>query len=139
MLADIALRRRDYAEAELFTRAAATATSAGLPIALLVVGTALGWGLVTNASAGWLTWQGYLLGPFGLGGKDGAWAYANLGVLVALVARVRSARCSPPAGGPRAGGHPGGMTGATGGRWCGSRRPAGPPPPGPRTTTATAR
>ena len=25
-----------------------------------------------------------LLGPFGLGGRDGAWAYANLGVLVAL-------------------------------------------------------
>ena len=26
----------------------------------------------------------YLLRPFGLGGKTGAWAYANLGVLVAL-------------------------------------------------------
>ena len=34
--------------------------------------------------ASWLTWQGYLLGPFGLGGKTGAWAFANLGVLVAL-------------------------------------------------------
>jgi hypothetical protein len=44
----------------------------------------LGWGLVTNSFAGWLDWQGYLLGPFGLGGKDGAWAFANLGVLVAL-------------------------------------------------------
>jgi uncharacterized membrane protein len=33
----------------------------------------------------WLTWQGYLLGPFGLGGKSGQWAYANLGVLLALV------------------------------------------------------
>jgi NCS1 family nucleobase:cation symporter-1 len=32
-----------------------------------------------------LTWQGYLLGPFGLGGREGPWAYANLGVLVALV------------------------------------------------------
>jgi nucleobase:cation symporter-1, NCS1 family len=41
-------------------------------------------GLVTNGSASWLTWQGYLLGPFGLGGKQGAWAYANLGVLIAL-------------------------------------------------------
>ena len=50
-----------------------------------MLGTVLGWGLVTNASAGWLDWQGYLLGPFGLGGKDGAWAFANLGVLVALV------------------------------------------------------
>ncbi len=44
----------------------------------------IGWGLVTNSSASWLTWQGYLLGPFGLGGKTGAWAFANLGVLVAL-------------------------------------------------------
>jgi nucleobase:cation symporter-1, NCS1 family len=44
----------------------------------------LGWGLVTNTGARWLTWQGYLLGPFGLGGKTGAWAFANLGVLIAL-------------------------------------------------------
>ncbi len=50
----------------------------------MAVGTALGWGLVTNTAAGWLSWQGYLLGPFGLGGKDGAWAFANLGVLAAL-------------------------------------------------------
>ena len=49
-----------------------------------LLGTVLGWGLVTNAAAGWLDWQGYLLAPFGLGGKDGAWAFANLGVLVAL-------------------------------------------------------
>jgi hypothetical protein len=50
-----------------------------------VVGTVLGWGLVTNTFAGWLDWQGYLLGPFGLGGKGGSWAYANLGVFVAFV------------------------------------------------------
>jgi len=48
--------------------------------------TVLGWGLVNNSFyASWLDWQGYLLGPFGLGGKSGAWAGANLGVLVALV------------------------------------------------------
>ncbi len=49
---------------------------------------ALGWGLVINtfsADAAWNNWQGYLLGPLGLGGKDGAWAYANIGVLAALV------------------------------------------------------
>ena len=39
------------------------------PIALVVVGTVLGWGLVTNTFAGWLDWQGYLLGPLGLGGE----------------------------------------------------------------------
>lgn len=30
------------------------------------------------------TGRGYLLSAFGLGGKSGAWALANLGVLVAL-------------------------------------------------------
>jgi len=46
--------------------------------------TVIGWGLVTNTFADWLKWQGYLLEPLGLGGKTGDWAYANLGVLVAL-------------------------------------------------------
>ena len=54
-----------------------------MPIALLLVATVLGWGLVTNTAAGWLGWQGYLLGP--LGGREGGWAYANLGVLLALL------------------------------------------------------
>ena len=119
MLADIVLRRRDYSERDLFTPgAAATATSGWLPSAIIVVGTVIGWGLVTNTYASWLTWQGYLLGPLGLGGKTGAWAFANLGVLVALVigfvAAWRStsrrsgprkpARC-PSAARPREAGH----------------------------------
>jgi len=85
MLADIALRRRDYAEPELYNPKGRYGNVRPLPIALIVVATALGWGLVTNTAASWLTWQGYLLGPFGLGGKAGAWAFANLGVLLALV------------------------------------------------------
>ncbi|WP_112249030.1 purine-cytosine permease family protein [Kribbella monticola] len=85
MLADIASRRRDYAEAELFDRTGRYGDIRWLPIAIIVVTTAIGWGLVTNASAHWLTWQGYLLGPLGLGGKQGTWAFANLGVLFALV------------------------------------------------------
>ena len=85
MLADVALRRRDYAEAELFDPRGRYGDVQWLPLALVVGGTALGWGLVTNSLAGWLSWQGYLLGPFGLGGKDGAWAYAGLGILLALV------------------------------------------------------
>ena len=84
MLADIALRRRDYAEPELYVRTGRYGDIRLVPIALVVIGTALGWGLVTNTSASWLTWQGYLLGPFGLGGKAGQWAFANLGVLVTL-------------------------------------------------------
>jgi nucleobase:cation symporter-1, NCS1 family len=85
MLADIALRHRDYAEADLYDPRGRYGDIRWFPAGVIVVSTVIGWGLVTNTSASWLTWQGYLLGPFGLGGKTGAWAYANLGVLVALV------------------------------------------------------
>ncbi len=84
MLADIALRRRDYAEPELFTPAGRYGDVRWLPVLTVIVSTGIGWGLVTNTAAGWLSWQGYLLGPFHLGTKTGAWAFANLGVLVAL-------------------------------------------------------
>jgi NCS1 family nucleobase:cation symporter-1 len=84
MLADVALRRKDYAEAELFDPQGRYGDVRALPLALVVIGTALGWGLVTNSFAGWLDWQGYLLEPFGLGGREGAWAYAGLGILLSL-------------------------------------------------------
>ena len=84
LLADVALRRRDYAETELYLTTGRYGDVQPVPIALVVLATVLGWGLVTNTFADWLDWQGYLLGPFGLGGREGAWAFANLGVLVAL-------------------------------------------------------
>jgi purine-cytosine permease-like protein len=84
-LGDLAMRRRDYAEAELFDARSRYGNVQAVPLALLVIGTVLGWGLVTNTYADWLGWQGYLLEPFGLGGKDGAWAFANLGVLAAFL------------------------------------------------------
>lgn len=86
MLADLLMRRRDYAEPELFDTRGRYGNWRVIPVGVFVVGTVLGWGLVTNATASWLKWQGYLLGPFGLGGKTGAWEYSNIGVLVALVA-----------------------------------------------------
>jgi nucleobase:cation symporter-1, NCS1 family len=85
MLADIALRRRDYAETELYDPSGRYGDVRWFPVGVVIVATVIGWGLVTNSSASWLSWQGYFLGPFGLGGKTGAWAFANLGVLVALV------------------------------------------------------
>ncbi|MET3807669.1 purine-cytosine permease-like protein [Nakamurella sp. UYEF19] len=85
MLADILLRRQDYAEPELFEPRGRYGDVQWVPLSLVVVGTALGWGLVTNTLAGWLTWQGYLLEPFNLGNRTGAWAFANIGVLVALL------------------------------------------------------
>jgi NCS1 family nucleobase:cation symporter-1 len=84
MLADIALRRRDYAEPELYTSSGRYGDIRWIPVLAVIVSTGIGWGLVTNTEASWLTWQGYLLSPFGLGGKTGSWAFANLGVLIAL-------------------------------------------------------
>ena len=52
-------------------------------ISVLVVATIVGWGFVTNGFASWLTWQGYFLGV--IGGKEGEWAYSNLGVFFALI------------------------------------------------------
>jgi nucleobase:cation symporter-1, NCS1 family len=84
MLADIALRRRDYAEPDLYDPAGRYGAVRWSAVLLMIVGTVLGWGLVTNTTTAVLSWQGYLLGPLGLGGRDGAWAFANLGILVAL-------------------------------------------------------
>ncbi|MFL6162882.1 MAG: purine-cytosine permease family protein [Jatrophihabitantaceae bacterium] len=85
MLADIMLRQRDYAEPDLFDPSGRYGSVRPVPMLCILLGTVLGWGLVTNSYASWLNWQGYLLGPFGLGGKTGSWAFANLGVLVALL------------------------------------------------------
>ncbi|MFD0309294.1 purine-cytosine permease family protein [Streptomyces sp. NPDC127119] len=109
MLADLALRRRDYDEADLFRVKGRYGDVEPLPLLLTLAATALGWGLVTNSAADWLEWQGYLLGPLGLGGKDGTWAYANLGVLAALAlgflgtlalgrGRVRTQEAQAPSG-----------------------------------------
>jgi uncharacterized membrane protein len=43
----------------------------------------VGWGFVTNTFASWLSWQGYFLGL--IGGKNGPWAFSNIGVIIALV------------------------------------------------------
>ncbi len=86
-LADFALRRRDYADAELQDRHGRYGDVRWLAIVLVLIGTVVGWGLVTNTYGvpSWLNWQGYLLEPLGLGGRTGAWAYANLGVIVSLL------------------------------------------------------
>ena len=46
----------------------------------------IGWGFVINSfaeAAAWNNWQGYLL--WMLGGKEGPWAYGNIGVILALI------------------------------------------------------
>ncbi|MCI9888620.1 cytosine permease [Micrococcales bacterium 31B] len=86
MIADIAFRR-SYREADLFDSRGAYGTANVGALLTLVAASLVGWGLVVNtfaADAAWNNWQGYLLGP--LGGREGDWAYSNIGVLVALVA-----------------------------------------------------
>ncbi|QUQ62708.1 purine-cytosine permease family protein [Kutzneria sp. CA-103260] len=85
MLADIAARRGGYAEADLYDAKGRYGSVNWPVVGIVLVSTVVGWGLVTNTYANWLSWQGYLLEPLGLGGRDGAWAEANLGVLAALV------------------------------------------------------
>jgi purine-cytosine permease-like protein len=85
-LADLVLRRRDYDEGLLLEPRRAGSVRA-VPVLLMVLATLAGWGLVidTTGQGKGLSWLGFLLGPLGLGGRDGGWAYASLGVPVALV------------------------------------------------------
>ncbi|MDR1119085.1 MAG: cytosine permease, partial [Bifidobacteriaceae bacterium] len=85
MLADTLLRRKNYADADLFDPRGRYGAAPPVPLAIMAVGTAVGWGFVVNglAEAKFLDWLGYFMGA--VGGKAGAWEYANLGVLFALV------------------------------------------------------
>lgn len=85
LMADVALRRRDYDEAALFDASGRYGAVDWTSIGTMALASLLGWGLVVNVfaeEAAWNNWQGYLLGP--LGGREGPWASANLGVLLAL-------------------------------------------------------
>lgn len=86
LIADILRRRRDYDEAALFDPNGRYGAWDWTAIGTMIVASVIGWGLVVNLfadDAAWNNWQGYLL-PL-IGGKDGEWAYANLGVFIALV------------------------------------------------------
>lgn len=87
MMSDIALRRRSYDDQDLFDPRGRYAAIDWTSLITLVVVTVIGWGLVINQyeGVGWNDWQGYLLGPLGLGGKEGSWAWSNIGVIAALV------------------------------------------------------
>ena len=77
------LMRRSYDEGALYRTSGIYGAWNIRSIAVMAIGTFVGWGFVTNTFAGWLSWQGYFLGF--IGGRDGEWAYANLGVFFALV------------------------------------------------------
>jgi len=86
LIADILRRKKDYDDEALFDSSGRYGAWDWTSIGTMVVTSVVGWGLVVNnfaAEAAWNNWQGYLL--FVVGGKDGDWAYANLGVFFALV------------------------------------------------------
>ncbi|WP_068423649.1 purine-cytosine permease family protein [Janibacter terrae] len=95
-LSDLALRRRDYDEVALFDSRGRYGSVDWISVATMVLTSAIGWGLVTNAmpDSTWNNWQGYLLKAF-MGTElvedpagsywAGDWSYANLGVVMALV------------------------------------------------------
>ncbi|UJP10187.1 cytosine permease [Microbacterium sp. KUDC0406] len=86
LIADILRRRKDYDEDALFDAKGRYGAWDWTSIITMVIASLIGWGFVVNnfaAEAAWNNWQGYLLGL--IGGKDGDWAYANLGVFFALV------------------------------------------------------
>jgi purine-cytosine permease-like protein len=88
-IADLLLRKKDYTEADLYSRSGRYGSVRVLSIVLFVVATVVGWGFVTNGYASWLEWQGYFFGPEStktvVNGFRDSWGGANLGVLFALV------------------------------------------------------
>ena len=82
-VADVVLRKRDYVEADLFSETGRYGRVNPVAIALVAIGSIVGWGFVTNTFASWLSWQGYFMGA--VGGREGQWAYANVGVIFALL------------------------------------------------------
>ena len=81
-VADVILRKKAYSQTDLYNPQGMYGSINKGSIALMAIGTGVGWGFVTNTFAPWLSWQGYLLGV--IGGKEGPWAYANVGVIFAL-------------------------------------------------------
>jgi purine-cytosine permease-like protein len=80
---DVLLRKKSYIERDLFSADGIYGSVNWRSIACVGFATIVGWGFVTNSFASWLSWQGYFLGL--IGGKDGAWAYSNVGVIFALL------------------------------------------------------
>jgi purine-cytosine permease-like protein len=80
---DVLMRKKSYSEKDLFLSQGIYGSVNWSSIFCVLVATIIGWGFVTNTFAAWLNWQGYFLGI--IGGKEGPWAFANVGVILALV------------------------------------------------------
>jgi len=82
-VADVVMRKQAYIEKDLYDPQGMYGSVNQGSIAVMILGTIVGWGFVTNTFASWLSWQGYFLGI--IGGKEGSWAFSNVGVIFALL------------------------------------------------------
>ena len=82
-VADVLMRKKGYNEQDLFDPQGIYGAVNKGSIALMIFGSIIGWGFVSNTFAPWLEWQGYFFGL--IGGKEGPWAYSNVGVIFALL------------------------------------------------------
>ena len=82
-VADVVMRSKAYSEKDLYDPRGIYGSVNKGSIGLMLVGSIVGWGFVTNTFASWLSWQGYF-SPL-IGGKEGPWAYSNIGIVLALI------------------------------------------------------
>jgi len=82
-VADVVMRKKAYSEKDLYDSNGIYGSVNKGSIILMIIGTVVGWGFVTNTFASWLSWQGYFLSL--IGGKEGPWAFSNIGVVFALI------------------------------------------------------
>jgi purine-cytosine permease-like protein len=82
-VADVVMRKKAYSEMDLYDSNGIYGSVNKGSIILMIIGTVVGWGFVTNTFASWLSWQGYFL-PL-IGGKEGPWAFSNIGVVFGIL------------------------------------------------------
>jgi len=82
-VADVVMRKKAYSEKDLYDSDGIYGSVNKGSLILMIIGTVVGWGFVTNTFASWLSWQGYFLSL--IGGKEGPWAFSNIGVVFALI------------------------------------------------------
>jgi purine-cytosine permease-like protein len=83
---DVLMRTKSYNEQDLFSSHGRYGSITWSSVFIVFAATTVGWGFVTNSFAPWLSWQGYFLST--IGGKEGPWAYANVGVIFAMILGV---------------------------------------------------
>ena len=84
-IADATYRRADYSSADLFDVRGCYGSVGWPALGSMIVGTLVGWGLVTSdSSATLLAWQGFIFDLLGVA-QASTWRDSDLGVIAALV------------------------------------------------------